>query len=134
MSQVNILQLLEQFFKMICVWMASTLSCHNRKYSQQSNMFWPLTASTLSCPTLMGYATVPSIFNALDRAFDSDSFIILIDNCCSACVTNELADFEGVPVQVQVMVKGVGGAIKLTHKGTIHWAIQDNQGVTRSST
>jgi hypothetical protein len=92
-------------------------------------MFWPLTASTLSCLTLLGCATVPSIFNALDTAFDSDSFIILIDNCCSACVTNELADFEGVPVKVQVTVKGIGGAIKHTHKGTIRWAIQDNQGV-----
>ena len=27
--------------------------------------------------------------------FDSDSYPILIDNCCTACVTNEMNDFEG---------------------------------------
>ena len=60
--------------------------------------------------------------------FNTDSYPILIDNCCSACITNDLNDFEDKPVKVNARVKGVGGAINLSHKGTIRWSFQDNEG------
>ena len=52
----------------------------------------------------------------------------MVDNCCSACITNNINDFEDKPVKVNARVKGVGGAIKLSHKGTIKWSFQDNEG------
>ena len=64
--------------------------------------------------------------------FDSDSYPILIDNCCTACVTNEMNDFEGTLQKVQTRVNGVGGAIMLTHKGTIKWTIEDNEGCSHT--
>jgi uncharacterized metal-binding protein len=122
--------LLQQFCNMMCLWMVETLSFLSLLSPQQSNTFLSLDASTLSCLTLFCYTTAPSIVNATDNGFDSDSFLILIGNCCSACVTNELADFEGVPTKMHVTVKRIGGAIELTHKGTIRWALQDDQGVS----
>ena len=56
--------------------------------------------------------------------FDSDSKELRIDNCLTASITNTLSDFVGKPKVVSVNVKGVGGLVKTTHKGTIKWRIE----------
>ena len=64
--------------------------------------------------------------------FDSDSYPILIDNCCSACMTNSLDDFTDIPKEVQASIKGVGGPVSVTHQGTVKWKFQDDQGRTHA--
>jgi len=60
--------------------------------------------------------------------FDSDSFCILLDNCCTTSITNSIHDFVGLPEKVQETIKGVGGKMLVTHKGKIKWTWDDNQG------
>ena len=71
---------------------------------------------------------VPTSEEVRASPYGSDSYLILVKNCCSACITSNINDFEGKPVKVDARVKGVGGAINLSHKGTIRWAFQDNEG------
>jgi GAG-pre-integrase domain len=66
-------------------------------------------------------------------AFDTDSFPIKIDNCCTCCISPNMGDFIG-PVQV-VTDKAVqsfnGQVTPVRHMGTIRWMIDDDQGVAR---
>ena len=48
--------------------------------------------------------TTPSV-----RPFDLDSFPLLINNCCTACITTDPKDFIDSPTQVAMQVQGVGG-------------------------
>jgi hypothetical protein len=68
----------------------------------------------------------------LGDVYDSDSFIIAVDNCCSRCITNNINDFVGTPIKVDVRVKGIGGSVVATHKGTVKWNIEDDQGKIHS--
>jgi hypothetical protein len=77
--------------------------------------------------TCMAAASLPSNSNTL--RFDSDSKELRIDNCLTASITNTMSDFVGKPQVVKVTVKGVGGLVKTTHKGTIKWRIEDDNGV-----
>jgi hypothetical protein len=45
--------------------------------------------------------------NLIDHRFDSDSFIIAIDNCSSRCITNNANDFVGKPTPVSIKVRGM---------------------------
>ena len=60
--------------------------------------------------------------------FDSDSYEILIDNCCSACISNEIGDFVGTPTPIRSRVSGIGGPLMVVAKGTIKWKIEDDLG------
>jgi len=84
----------------------------------------------LSGPTLFACDTAADTTpDHLFKPFDSDSYAIRVDNCCSKCITNRLEDFETPPQQVfSTTVKGIGGRIHCTHKGTIVWNIEDDQG------
>jgi uncharacterized metal-binding protein len=42
---------------------------------------------------------------AHDHRYDSDSFLIAIDNCSSRCITNSMQDFVGLPTKVRVKKK-----------------------------
>lgn len=63
-----------------------------------------------------------------DHKYDSDSFLIAIDNCSSRCITNSMTDFVVPPTRVNVKVKGIGGSVVATHKGTVRWSIEDDHG------
>jgi hypothetical protein len=62
-----------------------------------------------------------------DHTYDSDSFLIAIDNCASRCITNDMTDFISPPTQVSVTVKGIRGSVLATCKGTVRWSIKDDQ-------
>ena len=64
--------------------------------------------ASVSGSTAISYATAKHTLSAGDP-FDSDSYLILIDNCCSACITNEIKDFNCKPVKVNANINGVGG-------------------------
>jgi hypothetical protein len=61
--------------------------------------------------------------------YDSDSFLIVIDNGCSYCITNDVSHFVGTPEQIKISVKGIGGQkVVATLKGTVKWAIPNDDG------
>ena len=64
--------------------------------------------------------------------FDSDSKRLRIDNCLTASITNDKGDFVGKPIVVNVMVNGVGGLVRATHKGTVRWKIEDDKGLVHT--
>ncbi|CAB9508241.1 unknown protein [Seminavis robusta] len=68
-------------------------------------------------------------WNSTDHQYDTDSVLIAIDNCSSRCITNCMLDFIDVPVKVKVSVQGIGGSVTATYKGTVRWAIEDEEGM-----
>ena len=43
--------------------------------------------------------------------FDTDSFRLIVDNCCTRSITNDLDDFVGTPTRIQGKVRGINGNI-----------------------
>jgi len=66
----------------------------------------------------------------LKMEFDTDSFDILIDNCCSHTLTNDISDYIEPPVESSVRVRGYNGSTNLTMVGTVKWKIKDDKGKT----
>jgi len=62
--------------------------------------------------------------------FDTDSFDILIDNCCSHTLTNDINDYIEPPVKSSVRVRAFNGSTNSTMVGTIKWKIRDDNGKT----
>jgi len=60
--------------------------------------------------------------------FDSDSYDIFVDNCCSKSITNCLDDFIIPPRPSNLLIKGFNGATATTKVGTVQWHLQDDQG------
>jgi hypothetical protein len=60
--------------------------------------------------------------------FDTDSFDILIDNCCSHTLTNDINDYIEPPVKSTVRVRGFNGSTNSTMVGTVKWKIKDDNG------
>jgi hypothetical protein len=58
--------------------------------------------------------------------FDTDSFDILIDNCCSHTLTNDINDYIEPPVKSSVRVRGYNGSANSTMVGTVKWKIKDD--------
>jgi len=58
--------------------------------------------------------------------FDTDSFDILIDNCCSHTLTNDINDYIEPPVKSSVRVRGYNGSTNSTMVGTVKWKIRDD--------
>jgi hypothetical protein len=62
-----------------------------------------------------------------DMGYDSDSYWMAIDNCCSACISNCIDDFEGPTKAMVARVKGIGGVqVMATRKGTLKWSNADD--------
>jgi hypothetical protein len=91
---------------------------------------------------MLAFATVAGLHNegmafppaaaARMQRFDSDSRPWLIDNCLTACISNRKEDFVGKLQRVQAEVKGIGGPMMVSMKGTLRWSIEDDQGVTHT--
>jgi hypothetical protein len=60
--------------------------------------------------------------------FDTDSYDILIDNCCSHTLTNDINDYIEPPVKSEVKVRGYNGETNSTMVGTVKWKIKDDNG------
>jgi Reverse transcriptase (RNA-dependent DNA polymerase)/GAG-pre-integrase domain len=74
------------------------------------------------------------VHKKLEMGFDTDSFAVKIDNCCTRTMSFCKEDFvpgSMVPVH-NLSVKGYGGTnTNITHQGRIKWKFQDDEGVTR---
>ena len=67
--------------------------------------------------------------HAQQVTFDSDSYDIMVDNCCSYSITNNLADYITAPTTAHVQVRGYVGATSNANKvGTVKWKIEDDAG------
>jgi hypothetical protein len=60
--------------------------------------------------------------------FDTDSFDILIDNCCNYTLTNDINDYIEPPVKSSVRVRSYNGSTNSTKVGTVKWKIKDDNG------
>jgi hypothetical protein len=58
--------------------------------------------------------------------FDTDSFDILKDNCCSHTLTNDINNYIEPPVKSSVRVRGYNGSTNSTKVGTLKWKIKDH--------
>jgi hypothetical protein len=58
--------------------------------------------------------------------FDTDSYEILVDNCCSKSIANCLEDFIAPPRSSNMIIKGFNGATATTKVGTVQWRLQDD--------
>ena len=66
---------------------------------------------------------------ALGRQFDSDSQNLMLDDGMSACITNDIDNFIELPKCVDRKVKGIKGHMKATHRGTLKWHVEDDNGL-----
>jgi len=60
--------------------------------------------------------------------FDSDSYDILVDNCCSQSITNCITDYITPPKTSGMKIKGFDGSTTTTKVGTVQWKIADDDG------
>ena len=63
------------------------------------------------------------------RQFDSDSRALMLDDGTSACITNDKGDFIEPPMKVNCKVRGIKGHAKATHRGTLKWHVEDDNGL-----
>jgi hypothetical protein len=67
-----------------------------------------------------------------DHGYDTDSFWIAVDNCCSRSILNCLTDFITPPKRANVSVQGISGSGTANLMGTVKWSIEDDAGVVHS--
>ncbi len=60
--------------------------------------------------------------------FDTDSYDILVDNCCSQSITNSLQDFVRPPTLSEMRIRGFNGHTTQTKVGTVKWLIHEDEG------
>lgn len=65
--------------------------------------------------------------------FDTDSFRIKVDNCCTRSITPHMTDFVGPVTEIHnAAIRGFnGGTSKIKHTGTVRWYVDDDSGVRR---
>ena len=61
--------------------------------------------------------------------FDTDSVLLRVDNCASACMSPHKSDFITPLVPIRKRVKGIGGTVKGIMKATMKVTIEDDNGV-----
>ena len=61
--------------------------------------------------------------------FDSDAQMLMLDDGASACITNDAHDFIEPPKRVDKKVKGIKGHARATHRGTVRWYLEDDNGL-----
>ena len=64
--------------------------------------------------------------------FDTDSFNLVVDNCASASITNDLRDYISPPSKSRTRIVGVTGVSSSTMVGTVKWVIEDDSGRAHS--
>ena len=74
-------------------------------------------------------SAVSTNFSGLNFQYDSDSFVIGIDNHASKTMSNKIRDFiTPLTPTPNTFVKGAGGYINVMGSGTLRWRIEDDDG------
>jgi len=77
--------------------------------------------------TLVANTTTQPKYTKL--TFDTDSYEIMVDNCCSQSITNNIKDYIDPPTNTSVQIKGYNGTSTTTTKnGTVLWKWSDDKG------
>ena len=63
------------------------------------------------------------------RQFNSNSRTLMLDDGASTCITNDKGDFIKPPKKVNRKVRGIKGHAKATHRGTLKWHVEDDNGL-----
>ena len=84
--------------------------------------------AALPCMTTM-WANDWTKTPALGRQFDSDSQNLMVNDGMSACITNDIDNFIELPKRVDRKVKGIKCHMKATHRGTLKWHVEDDNGL-----
>jgi len=118
------------------------LRTHRKRTNRQSQRWFPATQSgyttrrarqsrhhvrLLLCLSATKRKPSTSVRSTPVR-YDSDSFLIAIDNCCSKCMTNNKQDFVGPMTRANVKIKGINGISQTCFRGTVKWSFEDSQG------
>ena len=53
----------------------------------------------------------------------------MLDDGTSACITNDKGDFIEPPKRVDRKVRGIKGHAEATHRGTLKWHVEDDNGL-----
>jgi hypothetical protein len=84
--------------------------------------------------TTTGTSTQPpalkKTYDSSTYTYDSDSYVLLVDNCCSTSITNNIKDYIYPPRTIRANVEGFNGVTTATKVGTVRWVIQDDLGRT----
>ena len=78
---------------------------------------------------LVRHASLTGMTTTSQGTFDSNAQALMLDDRASACITNDKEDFIEPPKQVDRKVKGIKGHANATHKGTVKWHIEEDQGL-----
>ncbi len=65
---------------------------------------------------------------ARTTSFDQESYELLIDNCASRSITNDLKDFVRPPLPQKTKIEGFSSDSDATLMGTVKWNIEDDEG------
>jgi hypothetical protein len=98
---------------------------HTRFKAQALLRAPPISIHTFDSPT----QPIPTY---LPAQLDSDSHTLIIDNGCSASITNSMEDFISPPWRVRANIGGYSGSTSATHVGRVRWKIEDDLGHTHN--
>lgn len=91
-----------------------------------------LVAYPISCMMAVPKQQKDSKFASRDKTqtvtFDSGFFDILIDNCASVSIANQLSYFVNPPTKSNTKIIGINGDSAASLVGTLKWKIEDDDG------
>ena len=92
----------------------------NKTFHQKMKLIYNMSATENEKPS-----------GATDTNFDTDSYLIGVDNRTSFCMTNSAEDYvTAIRKAPNVFVRGVGGSlISVNGVGTVKWCITDDEGM-----
>src|SRR5688572_28782212 len=64
--------------------------------------------------------------------FDTDAYLLLVDNGATACISNKTSSFISPLIPTHKRMKGIAGKVGNLSIGTIRWRIKDNEGVSHN--
>ena len=63
---------------------------------------------------------------SLTSSFDSDSFLVGVENHATKCMSNNSKHFVSLDPMKNRTVKGVGGMIRVLSRGTMCWRVEED--------
>jgi hypothetical protein len=110
---------------------ANKKSCTSHEWDDPIDVFYEADQGKIEdLPKMIALAAPESsrLSGSTDHRYDADSFLIAVDNCCSQSITNCMDDYIKPQTKVIIMVRGIGGYVAATMKGTVKWKIEDDKG------
>jgi hypothetical protein len=108
---------------------ARNAGCHNKGRPYRYRWI-PIGAYHILCFSAIAVAmTAAKSVDTTLVMFDTDSYVIGVDNRATKSITNSLEDFIEPPDPINRKCKGIGGIVTGLKIGTIKWTILDDHGL-----